>query len=723
MLDGSEPARLRSATRSAETSSDTAKRCLFFRQTLYLENSVPNAIPNRRNSAESDSNTRKKANLRVSESSKRGMFLLAAIGMIAGQFLVAQWSLRHENPTIDEVLHLPAGISYWDTKSFRLYHHNPPLVKLLAAWPVRNRLSDEERTRLYGTRYWTDELPNKAGFGHEFARIHAVDYFELFTAARSVIPLFLAVGGLFVFLWSRSVHGEAGGLLSLGLWSICPNLLAHGRLITTDAASAAIGTGATFLFVRYVRKPDIKRACTAGSMLGICLLTKFSLLTLVLFWPTIWAIHWLTVVPKQDRKSTFRNALPHIAVVTVLSTLVVNLGYGFEGTGKRLGTFEFYSSTLTRELPANRPRLHATGNALLDLLGSRRINRFRDTWLGSIPCPLPADFMLGFDDQKIDAEGIPKRYTVRPDLVEDESAVEGYPVYLNGEIRGSGWWYYYLYAFLIKTPPGFMVLIAASMFVLIQRKRSSEDRFEATAMLIVPVATILMMTFLTDINIGLRYVLPALPYLYVGAGRIVPFVAGLSSAGLRRSLGGLTIACLAGSIWSTASVSPHFLAYFNFIGGGPDRGSEHLIDSNLDWGQDLVNLKAWADENAPGQPIGIAYFGQINPDIFRLRGSALNWFLPPSRPGTVKPLPPGRAAGALMPGIYAVSASLAHGLPWRVYDPARWEPYSAELSAFDFFLKAEPVAKIGWSIFVYRLDEAQAAALEAERTRSVAGER
>ena len=458
-------------------------------------------------------------------------------------------------------------------------------------------------------------------------------------------------------------------------------------------------------------------------MLGICLLTKFSLLTLVVFWPTIWAIHLWTVVPKQNRRSTLKAAVPHIVAVTLISTLVVNAGYGFEGTGRRLGTFEFYSSSLTRELPANRPRLHVTGNSLLDLLGSRRINRFRDTLPGTLPCPLPAEFMLGFDDQKIDAEGIPKRYTLGPDQVSDDSDVEGYPVYLNGEIRGSGWWYYYLFAFLIKTPPGFMALISASILVLILRRKTSEERFEATAMLVVPVATILTMTFLTDINIGLRYVLPALPYLYVGAGRIAPFVAGVRPDKLRRSLVGLTVACLVGSVWSTASVSPHFLAYFNVIGGGPDHGSEHLIDSNLDWGQDLVNLKAWADENAPGQPIGIAYFGQINPDIFRLRGSALDWFLPPSRPGTVKPLPPGRASDKLLPGFYAVSASLANGLPWRVYDPARWEPYPAELSAFDYFLKAKPVAKIGWSIFVYRLDESQAAMLEDERTRKPAGKK
>ena len=94
---------------------------------------------------------------------------------------------------------------------------------------------------------------------------------------------------------------------------------------------------------------------------------------------------------------------------------------------------------------------------------------------------------------------------------------------------------------------------------------------------------------------------------------------------------------LAETIVSTLVIHPHYLAYFNFVSGGPSRGSEHLIDNNLDWGQDLVGLKKWAEAHAPGEPIGLAYFGQINPSIFLLRAHQgvrerpLDWYLPPSR--------------------------------------------------------------------------------------------
>ncbi len=642
--------------------------------------------------------------------------LIPVIVLLSFQFLIAQWSLRQEGPTIDEVLHLPAGISYLETGRFRLYHHNPPLVKMMAAMAVRPFLKPDLQAKLYQTRYWSDEPPNKAGFGHDFTQLYATEYFELFTAARSVIPFFLLLGGLVVWRWSRSIHGDAGGLLSLALWVTCPNLLAHGRLITTDVASAAIGSLATYLFVQYLRTGTSQRALFAGIGLGVSLLTKFSLILMVFVWPIIWLVHLLLVLSRPERKLALKIALKHALVVMFSSIIVVNLGYRFEGTGKRLGSFEFYSQTLTRELPANRTRLHQSGNQLLDILGSHRVNRFRGSLIGYMPCPLPSEFMTGFDDQKIDAEGIPKKYLNPTDPTVKEGEVEGYPVYLNGQIRGTGWWYYYPYAFLVKTPPSTLVILALSMLALFVVHRSRTAWREEAATLVVPLFMIIGMTLLTDINIGLRYILPALPYLYIGCGRIVPTIAGLSLK-YQKPIAFVLIALVASSGLSTARVAPHFLAYFNGVAGGPEHADEHLIDSNLDWGQDLVGLKNWLDANAPGEPVGIAYFGQINPDIYRLRGQGLDWFLPPARTGKIASQPPGRSSAPLSPGLYAISASLAHGLPWRVYDSSRWAPYEARESAFDYFLKTRPIAKVGWSIFIYKIDEPTAEILEKERTQ------
>jgi hypothetical protein len=175
---------------------------------------------------------------------------------------------------------------------------------------------------------------------------------------------------------------------------------------------------------------------------------------------------------------------------------------------------------------------------------------------------------------------------------------------------------------------------------------------------------------------------------------------------------GLTIAA---SMW----IAPHYLAYFNWASGGPDRVPPRMIDSNLDWGQDLVGLQRWWLENIPDEKIGLAYFGQINPSMFAMRGERFRWFLPPVRPGSTDPLPWARnrimldgPAPTLTPGYYAVSVTLLYGLNWRLYDPASpktvteaWElNWNAhEWDAFGYFREFTPIAKIGHSIYVYRL--------------------
>ena len=236
-----------------------------------------------------------------------------------------------------------------------------------------------------------------------------------------------------------------------------------------------------------------------------------------------------------------------------------------------------------------------------------------------------------------------------------------------------------------------------------------------------PIIILTIMSFFTNINLGLRYVLPIFPYVFIGAGKLIPWAIGLKDRTPRLVGTGAIAVGLAATIGSTLAIHPHYLAYFNLVSGGPDHGANHLIDSNLDWGQDLVPLKRWVDENAAGERIGLAYFGQINPSLFQLRHekgvpeSGLSWFLPPPRPGSLQGTVPPRYANMnratrLEPGLYAVSASLVRGLPWRVYDSPLREPPTILPGNFDdrrggytYFKELKPFHKIGYSILLYRV--------------------
>jgi hypothetical protein len=675
----------------------------------------------------------------------------AVIALLALHYALAASSLLRENPTVDEVVHMPAGVTYWQKGTFRLYHHNPPLFKLVAALPVL--WSNPIMAPLYAQGSWHSLDPSPTTFAHSFAYMNADRYFEFFQRARLPMPMFSIVGGLAVFAWSRRLYGTLGGLLSLALWVFCPNILAHARLVTSDVGATALGVAATYVFWRFLHQPSWRWATAAGLMLGLAELTKFTMLLLYAVWPFLWLVRLVLVIPKAEWPARVLRAFGHGFLIVGLSIATIDAGYFFEGVGIPLGKFEVGSKSLTRQVTPGMTRKHSK-NELLEATRQFRVNRLRGTWLENLPCPLPEHYVLGFDEQKIETEGVPYRFfkaihgvdeTERARMIEQERNVPesssdekgAYPVYLNGDLKRTGWWYYYLLTLIYKMPEGTWLLIILSLASLRFVGRTSAEWAEEITLWTVPGVILLSMSFLTDINLGLRYVLAILPYLFISTGKLVPWTLGLAGARkwvMTSLIAGALGSTIAASIW----IFPNYLAYFNWASGGPDEKPARLIDSNLDWGQDLVALQRWWKATIPGQPIGLAYFGQINPSIFKFRGDSFDWFLPPVKPGvmhqTAQPPNPLLIGPAkkLTPGYYAVSVTMLYGLPWRLYDPvslfqptAAWGPAwnipDEHADAFWYFRQFEPIKRIGHSIYVYHLsadDIAGAAPLFMARDRA-----
>ena len=130
------------------------------------------------------------------------------------------------------------------------------------------------------------------------------------------------------------------------------------------------------------------------------------------------------------------------------------------------------------------------------------------------------------------------------------------------------------------------------------------------------------------------------------------------------------------------SVYPHTLAYFNVLVGGPRGGSRILVDSNLDWGQDLKGLKRWMDEHHV-QQIGLSYFGIADPAYYGIKCTRL-----PGYPDTPPyPVPQ-------LPGYVAISVTNLRGLSLTEQSRKFYEPFS----------RTKPVATIGYSIYVYYVE-------------------
>ncbi len=518
-------------------------------------------------------------------------------------------------------------------------------------------------------------------YAEAFERANAARYFDLFRAARLAIVVLSMLGSVLVFAWARSLWGDAGGLLAAALWAFEPNLIAHAGLATTDLAATVLLFAAAFAFRHYLERPGPERAAVAGVVLGLALLTKFTALLLCLLLPALALLRR----GAQPGTAPARRGASWLLIPT-LGLLVLNLGYGFQGTGRRLSDFPFLSTDLTRPRDSGVPP--ESPHAFYRMIYAQRQNRFEGTWLAGLRVPLPEQYVLGLDEQRFESHtGLPGG---------------GYAMYLNGTIRRTGWWWYYLEALALKTPIALWVVAGLAIAGAV-RSRMRAARLDEALWILPAAAVLLVMSLQTGLDLGVRYVLPMFPFLFVGLGRAA-IAPGHGLAPSRVLLAGAVAWLLLG----TLRVHPHELAYFNVFAGGPAGGQRYLVDSNLDWGQDLLELRRWLDAHPQPGPVALAYFGAVDP---RLAG--IDYRVPPRDPRIV---PAGHQTESdregLRPGLYAVSVNFVQGLPHRVIteDGAS---LPLEQDAYGYFRDLRPVARAGWSIEIYDVTAEDAARVES----------
>ena len=296
-----------------------------------------------------------------------------------------------------------------------------------------------------------------------------------------------------------------------------------------------------------------------GVLLGLALLTKYT--ALVLLPILLLAVLILPLLARKLHETdsfgwlnlTWKERWLRLATLLFTALLVLDIGYLFQGIGQPLSAY-----------PLSHPFLHALA----------------ESPIGLVPCPLPAEYILGFEDQYREASG-------------------KFQVYLLGHLTTEGWWYYYPLALLFKLPLMFYILLGILVGALILRKLPLSVLL--IACLIVPVVAIVAFIIFTNIDIGVRYLLFLIPFACVA-------IAHLARPPLVRSRKILLGFCLTVYAGSVLLYHPHYIAYFSEICGGSARGHRFLADSNLDWGQDLLRLRSFMQEkNIPS--VAISHFG------------------------------------------------------------------------------------------------------------------
>jgi hypothetical protein len=199
-----------------------------------------------------------------------------------------------------------------------------------------------------------------------------------------------------------------------------------------------------------------------------------------------------------------------------------------------------------------------------------------------------------------------------------------------------------------------------------------------------PVVIFFLALTQSKVNIGLRHILPVYPFLFVIASRLVT---------IDFSRRGLTLFAIGAPLVFTAvsvlRVAPHQLAYFNEIVGGPDQGYRYLSDSNLDWGQDLKGVKAYMEKENLAM-IYFSYFGTAPPSYYGIRYQ----YVPGSWPLEWPP-PNDKVPDTAPRKVLAISV-------FNLQDVA-----NPSNPLFRWLWTRQPVAKIGYSIFIYDLTNDQ----------------
>lgn len=587
---------------------------------------------------------------------------------------------RHSAPTFDEVVRLPAGITYLRWHDYRLNPDHPPLLKKLVAlplllepiWPSEIGRNEAGAT---GAADWRT-LPDSGAvlenawiaasvdyiqqwiFAHAFvyglrdetlARLRQVDpnvvgpYTapgterlspadfhndpdRLLFRARLVVVALGVLLALCVYAWSRSLFGIPGAALSVLLFCFDPSVIAHSGLITGDLAETFFVFSALYFLWRICRRIETLSIALFLLCFAAAFVTKFSATAfIVIFWvaliPRIFSRIFWPVSFRRNlsldgvfRRLVFVSVLFLLALFTTFLVIWSMYDFRYSAVNSSSGAGSLPIEQALYRQAAIKSELKRWGVVPREQRGEFDVRIVELTKLRPLTLTgraivfamhhhlLPEAYLYGLAHAGTDP------------LVRES--------FLRGEYSPQGFRAAYLWAFLLKTPLPAMFAIAAAILFTFTRGTTPKWNFFFIG---VPVAIFfLSISIFATGNVAHRYLLPMYPLLYVLCGvlgvrwlrlpRILRRVVAVVAA-LLIIVGCELVFC---PLWRPAKVHPHYLAYFNELAGGPRNGYKTLVDSNLDWGQELKDLRDWLADRNITEPIWLSYFGMADPRWYQI---------------------------------------------------------------------------------------------------------
>ncbi len=595
--------------------------------------------------------------------------LVGVVFVLCGHLGLSLGSARYHSPTFDEPIHLTAGIAYWMFNDYRLQPENGNLPQRWSA--ACAMLFDKINFPSRDQAAWRES--DVWDLAQQLFYRENNDSDRLLFHGRMGIALASATLCLVIYLWSRTAWGPGGAWVSLIAAAFCPNLLAHGHLTTSDLFATLFFTGSVWHIGKNLECVTLARTLCGGAWVAGLFLSKFSA-------PLIVPMAVLICVARLARRTPLECDIPWCRRRTVM------------GLGAQIGVM----SALTAVYAT------MTWIAIWAAFGCRYSAAsppVHDVQFYELISVEKACEPLGTTGRIIEWTAqnrlLPEAYLYGAAFVKAHGRQAAF---WNGHYTIFGWRGFFPYCWLVKTPLPTLALVALAVvawLAWLRRHPAAKSLRMLLSSRLVPAFALLLIYWPTAIlstrNLGHRHILPTCPALFVLLGGIAFFFPGgrrplvvPPSGGLDRQpvsdgrwMRRLVALLLAWLVVESVLAFPNYIAYFNSA-IGTRQGYRHLVDSSLDWGQDLPQLKTWLETRQPRdavpERIFLAYFGQADPMHYGIQGTDII---------AAAPLPL-----RYDPGLYCVSATMLAALynlpvPWSAVNEEGYRATRLTLREYD----------------------------------------
>jgi hypothetical protein len=554
--------------------------------------------------------------------------------------------------TTDEPIYVSSGLNSWKNGDYRQSSGNLFFTQKWAAWPLYRQGLSPPDPALQRDLQW-----NPALIGNVLVFSGTADPRGILAPARYMTLGLCLLGCILVWGWAAWLGGPLAGALAALLYASSPVILANGVLVTTDTGAAFWYLATLLCYAWLLRRPSPVPMAFAGFSSAMMLLSKFSIVALIL--GAVLLLAW----DYRHRRSEYKvpSLLVWHAGACAVAWITIWTFFGWEF---RPGGFAYIS--------------------LEPSTGIEHLVAFLSRWR-----VLPEPYLR--------------------EAITFEGMIKPRPAYLFGEFKMGGFWDYFPVAFLAKSTVAMLLALASLLFVRRAPQPDDERAPPAISAIAAGAAGYAIIAMLAPLNIGVRHILPLFSLAAIAGG--VALARIFLQGRIPRLLAGV-IALLAVAEGFSARRQP--LAWFNAFAGGPMSGNRIMVDSSLEWGGDLPGLIAWEAnlrKTDPASPVFVSLVGPPAHEHFGLAATNLDWAL---ANGLVRPGYFVFGATRLVGGPAGLYGEWNQKLRdrWNASGASAWHgplPYEvAQLGVARLAASCRampPTERVGPVYFVYHLDE------------------